>query len=85
MLEEHHLQQTIAREEALRTEHPDLWRQVDVARIARNQQLAELNTKLRSAGCRPVTMEPSLRQKMRRLQQLQARNNAELAISAKAR
>ena len=83
IIEEHHLQQSIARDEAFRKEHPDLWHRADEARVARNKAQGELNRKLRAAGCEPVMMELSLRQKMRKLQQLQAQNRAEIASSRK--
>jgi hypothetical protein len=79
IIEEYHLQQSIARDEEFRRDHPDLWQRADDARIARNKAQAELNRRLRAAGCRPVMMEPSLMQKMKKLRQLQARNRAETA------
>jgi|SRR5687768_16259149 len=85
IIEEHHLQQSIARDDAFRKEHPDLWQRADEARIARNKAQGELNRKLRAAGCKPVMLEPSLRQRVRKLQQLQARNRAETAKLRAAR
>jgi len=85
IIEEHHLQQSIARDEEFRKEHPDLWQRADEARVARNKSQDELNRKLRAAGCKPVMMELSLKQKMKKLQQLQARNRAETAKSRAAR
>lgn len=79
IIEEHHLQQSIARDEAFRREHPELWQRADAARIARNKAQSELNRRLREAGCKPVMTEPSLKQKMKKLQQLQAQNRAETA------
>jgi hypothetical protein len=79
IIEEDHLQQSIARDEVLRNEHPDLWQRADAARLARNKAQDELNRKLRAAGCKPVMIEPSLKQKMKKLQQLQAQNRAETA------
>jgi hypothetical protein len=83
IIEEHHLQQSIARDEAFRKEHPDLWQRADSARIARNKAQTDLNRTLRAAGCRPVSMELSLKQKMKKLQQLEAQNRAEIASSRK--
>ena len=80
IIEEHYLRQAIAREEALRRDRPDLWRHAEAGRIARNRGQAELNRRLRAAGCRPVSTELSLKQKMKKLQQLEARNRAETAI-----
>ena len=79
IIEEYHLQQSIARDEEFRREHPDLWQRADDARIARNKAQAALNRRLRAAGCRPVMIELSLKQKMKKLQQLQGRNRAETA------
>ena len=79
IIEEHYLRQAIAREEAFRRENPDLWSRADAARLTRNRSQTELNQKLRAAGCTPVAMELSLKQKMKKLQQLEARNRAETA------
>ena len=79
IVEEHFLRQEIAREETLRREHPDSWRRADLARITRNRSQTELNQRLRAAGCTPVKMELSLKQKRKKLQQLEARNRAETA------
>lgn len=79
IIEEHYLRQTIAREEALRRDRPDLWRHAEAGRMARNRQQAELNRRLRAAGCRPVRTELSLKQKVKKLQQLEALNRAETA------
>lgn len=83
IIEEHHLQQSIAREELFRQEHPDLWHRAHIARVERNKAQAELNRKLRAAGCDPVMLELSLKQKLKKLQQLQAQNRAEIASSRK--
>ena len=79
IIEEHYLRREIAREEAFRRENPDLWSRADAARVTRNQSQTELNRKLRAARCAPVAMELSLKQKMKKLQQLEARNRAETA------
>ncbi len=79
IIEVHYLQQAIAREAALRAEHPDLWRRAEDARLARNKSQAGLNRALRAAGCKPVETELSLKQKMKKLQQLEARNRTEIA------
>ena len=83
IIEVHYLQQAIAREEALRAEHPDLWRRAEDARIARNTAQAGLNRALRAAGCQPVETELSLKEKMKKLRQLDAQNRAEIAMSKK--
>jgi hypothetical protein len=79
IIEAHYLRQAIAREEALRRDRPDLWRHAEAGRITRNRAQAELNRLLRSAGCHPVATELSLKQKVKKLQQLEARNRAETA------
>lgn len=79
IIEVHYLRQAIAREKALRAEHPDLWRRAEDARLARNHAQAGLNRALRAAGCTPVETELSLKQKMKKLQQLEALNRAEIA------
>lgn len=85
IIEEHHLQRSVAQEDALRSTRPDLWRHLDAERVARNLALTELNRKLRSAGCRPVALEPSLMQKVKKLRRIQALNRAALAIATKLR
>ena len=79
LIEEYYLRRAIAREEAFRRDNPDLWRRAKSARVTRNREQAELNRRLRAAGCRPVTTELSLKQKVKKLQQLEARNRAETA------
>ena len=83
IIEVHYLRQAIAREEALRAEHPDLWRRAEDARIARNKAQAGLNRALRAAGCQPVETELSLKEKVKKLQQLEAQNRAEIAMLRK--
>ena len=85
IIEVHYLQQAISREEALRVQHPDLWRRAEDARLARNNAQASLNRALRAAGCRPVETELSLKQKLKKLQRLEARNRAEIATLRKLR
>ena len=80
IIEAHYLQQAIVREQTLRAQHPDLWRRADDARIMRNKSQSGLNRTLRAAGCEPVEMELSLKQKIQKLQQLETRNRAEIAI-----
>ena len=77
LIEEHFLRREVVREEALRRDDPDSWRQRESGRLARNREQAELNRKLRAAGCRPVSSELSLELKMKKLQQLESRNRAE--------
>lgn len=79
IIEAHYLQQAIVREQTLRAQHPDLWRRADDARIMRNKSQSGLNRMLRAAGCEPVKTELSLKQKIKKLQQLEARNRAEIA------
>ena len=83
IIEEHRLREEIAREEELRKENPDYWRRMEAVRVAHNRANAELNRRLRAAGCRPVAMWPTHDQKMKKLQQLQVQNRAEIASSRK--
>jgi hypothetical protein len=77
IIEEHFLRREVAREEALCRDDPDWWRRMESGRVARNREQAELNRKLRAAGCRPVSSELSLKQKMKKLEQFEARIRAE--------
>jgi hypothetical protein len=52
IIEEHHLQQSIARDDAFRKEHPDLWQRADEAHIARNNRRA---SSIGSCGLRDVS------------------------------
>jgi hypothetical protein len=79
ILEEEYLRRNVAREERLRAENPALWQELDLARQARNQDSAAVNRRLRAEGLRPVALEPSLGQRVKKLQQLEARNKAESA------
>jgi hypothetical protein len=79
IIEEHQLREQIEREEAIRRDRPDSWRRMEAERIARNRADSALNQKLGEAGCQPVAAELSLKQKMKKLQQLEARNRAESA------
>jgi hypothetical protein len=83
IIEIHFLREEIAREEALRREQPEAWRRQEAGRVSRNRSHSELNRKLREAGCRPIPPELSLKQKMKKLQQLEAGRQAETAISMK--
>jgi hypothetical protein len=83
IIAEHYLRREIAREEALRRD-ARLVAPGGKGRLARNREHAELNRKLRAAGCRPVSSEPSLTQKMKKLQQLEARNRAETETRRRA-
>jgi hypothetical protein len=79
ILEEHSLRRQVARDEALRNENPALWRQLEISRRARNRETAALNRRLRADGLRPVELELSLAQRVKKLRQLEARNKAESA------
>jgi hypothetical protein len=79
IIDEHYLRREISREAALRRDQPDLWRRLEASRKESNRAKSELNRKLRAAGCEPVQGELSLTQKMKKLQQVEARNRAETA------
>ena len=79
IIEEYYLRKQIEREEALRRDSPQAWRRSQSERIARNRADSGLNRMLREVGCPPVAPELSLKQKMKKLQQLVAYNRAESA------
>ena len=79
IIDEDHLRREVAREEALRKERPDLWREREDQRRARNRERIELNRRLRAEGCRPVELAPSLKQRLKKLQQIEARRRAATA------
>jgi hypothetical protein len=81
IIEEHHLRQEVARLAALRNDDPRMWRDAEARRLASNREKTDFNRRLRAAGCHPVELEPSLRQKMKRLQCLEAVNVAKPATS----
>jgi hypothetical protein len=83
IIEEEHLRSQVARHSALRKENPVLWCKPEMDRRARNRDTAALNRKLRAEGLHPVELEPSLAQRMKKLQQLDARETAETATRRK--
>lgn len=85
IIEEHHLRAEIGRLQALRRDHPEAWRRVEAQRIAGNREQAALNRALRAAGCRPVALQISLAQKVKKLQQLEERSYAKAAVPERPR
>ncbi len=85
IIEEDHLRREIAEQEALRRDRPDVWRGRERIRRARRRESAALARRLRAAGLPPPALEPSLTQKVKKLQQLEARNRAELETRRRAR
>ena len=83
IIEEYRLRKEVARQEELRRNNPDVWRWQEDIRIAGNRADAALNRELREAGCQPVAPSPSLNQKVKKLQQLEARNRAAIATLGK--
>jgi len=79
IIQEDLLRREVAADEALRTKDPELWKQKEVARLARNREIAALNQRLRNAGLRPESLRPSLKQRMKKLQRLESSNRAETA------
>jgi len=79
IIQEDLLRREVAADEALRTKDPELWKQKEVARLARNREIAALNQRLRNAGLRPESLRPSLKQRMKKLQRLESSNLAETA------
>jgi hypothetical protein len=79
ILEEEFLRRDVARAEALRKDNPAAWRQIESCRRARNRETAALNRRLRAEGLRPVALELSLARRVKKLQQIAARNHAKSA------
>ena len=80
IIAEDRLQRQIARDEALQRADPALRRRNEAARVARNRDQKAVNARLRAAGLQPIAPEPSLKQRLKELQQLEARNRAEIAM-----
>lgn len=78
IIDAHYLRREIARDETMRRDEPERWRRQEAQRRLRNREKVELNRMLRAAGCRPMDLEPSLAQKMKKLQRLDATNRAEI-------
>ena len=83
ILEEEHLRREVARASALREQHPSVWRELEKTRRIRNRETAALNRRLRAEGLRLVKLEPSLEQRVKKLQQLDARESARTATPRK--
>jgi hypothetical protein len=83
IIEKEHLRRDVARESAFREKHPRLWCELEKARKGRNRETAALNRRLRAEGLRPVRLEPSLEQRVKKLQQLDARESARTATRTK--
>jgi hypothetical protein len=81
IIEEEFLRRDVERESAMRLEHPERWRALENARRARNRDKAGLNRRLRAEGLAPVSLELSLAQRVKKLQQLE---RSDRARSAKA-
>ena len=79
IIEEHQLRMVVARDEEARRESPEYWRWKENIRLQGDRADVELNRKLREAGCRPVRRSLTLAAKVKKLQQLEARNRAEIA------
>ena len=83
IIEEEHLRRDVAQETAFREKYPRSWADLDKARKSRNRETAALNRRLRAEGLRPVRLEPSLEQRVKKLQQLDARESARTATPRK--
>jgi hypothetical protein len=79
IIEEERLRRQVARQSLLRQENPILWRKLEMDRRARNREKAVLNRRLRAEGLHPVELEPSLAQRMKKLQQIDARESTRTA------
>ena len=85
IIQEDLLRREIAADQAVRTKDPELWKRREMARLARNREIAALNQRLRNAGLRPESLRPSLKQRMKKLQRLESINRAETARIRRAR
>ena len=56
--------------------NPTLWRAIEKDRRVRNQETSALNRRLRAEGLRPVKLEPSLDQCLKKLKRLESRTRA---------
>ena len=76
ILEEERLRSRVAEDTALQRENPARWREIEKVRRVRNRETSALNRRLRAEGLRPMELEPSLEQRVKKLQQLEARTRA---------
>ena len=75
IVEEERMRRRVADDTALRRENPARWReQLQQTRRAQNRETSALNRRLRAEGLRPMELEPTLEQRVKKLQQLEARN-----------
>ena len=79
IIEEEELRRQVARDNALRQRDPAEWKRREQSRLTRNRDAAAINRRLRSERLQPIELEPSLSQRVKKLQQLEARNHAESA------
>lgn len=85
IIEEDRLRREIEREQMFRREQPVEWRRRERERLFRNREHADVDRRLRAVGLRARIRELSLKQKMQKLKQLEARNRAETTIFRKAK
>jgi hypothetical protein len=76
IIDEEHLRRLIARDGALQRDDPAEWEKREKSRLARNRETAAINRRLRAEKLRPIELEPSFEQRVKKLQQLEARNRA---------
>lgn len=79
IIEEERLRRTVLADQTLRKEHPARWEFMEARRLARNRETAAVNRRLRAAGLRPMTLEPSLEQRVQELRRLESSNRAKTA------
>jgi hypothetical protein len=79
ILEEHELREEVERDEAFSKRNPEIWRKMESDRRARNKKTTVLNRRLRAEGLRPVPLTLSLAERVKKLRQLEAMNNARTA------
>jgi hypothetical protein len=85
IIEEEYLRLQVAREAELKKENPALWRKIEQARLQRNRKTESINKRLRAERLRPMELEPSLDQRVKKLKQLEARAFARSATKKAGR
>jgi len=79
ILDEERLRGQIARDGALRRDDLTEWKNREKRRLARNRETVAVNRRLRAEGLRPIELEPSFAQRVKKLKQLEAGNRARTA------
>jgi hypothetical protein len=83
IIKEEFFRRQVADHSMIQIEQPALWQALEKGRLELNRETALLNRRLRAEGLRPIELEPSLPQRVKKLQQLDARKSARTATRAK--